>query len=128
MKIKKPLAGIIISFLLLVPFRLPVSVLLIKFFNYVAQIEGTQLTFDILEANIVMTKIIYNIIFGTLFVYNIEMFSRKLLGRKATSTTSYAREQDESFYYWTILATILTISYLIFDTYWVIELFKIIYT
>jgi len=52
----------IVAFLLLIPFRLPISVLLIKSFDYIAQLEGTRLSLDILSANIVLTKLIYNIV------------------------------------------------------------------
>lgn len=113
---KKKLSLSILSFLLLVPFRLPISVLLIKLFNSIAQLEGTKLSLEILRANVLCTKIIYNLFFSAIMVYSIEIMSRDIKGRKS----------NEPLYWWTATLIALLFVYNCFDGYWIVELFNLI--
>ena len=115
----KKITIILISFLLLIPFRLPVSVILIRTFNYIAQIEGTLLPIDILRANVMVSKITYNIIFSSIAVYNVEMFIRNLKGRKEIDEYG-DNVMAYSITYW--IGALLFI-YLIFDSVWTYDLF-----
>ena len=117
MKAKKELIWVIVAFLLLIPFRLPISVILIRLFNDIAQLEGTKLSFEILQANVVLTKIVYNLVFSSIFIYNIEHLSRKLMGKKP-----YA-----DVYISTAIIGFIMFIYSCFDAYWISELFKFIH-
>ncbi len=115
-KSKTKLFIAIFSFLLLIPFRLPISVLLIDMFNSIAQIGGKEIPLDILRANVTITKIVYNLILSSIMVYNIEHLSRGIMCRKS----------DETFYWWTGILGILLLIYQGFDGYWTTELFNVI--
>lgn len=107
---------IVISFLLLLPFRLPVSVLLISLFNYIAQLGSTvELSHEILRANVIMTKIIYNIVFSVILVINVEKLSKDIKGRGP---------RTELTFWWTAWIIGLLSVYLIFDGYWIYKLFN----
>ena len=55
----------VIWFLLLVPFRLPIGTLLIKLLDYIAQIGNVVLPASILCGNVIVSKIIYNLVFSS---------------------------------------------------------------
>ena len=119
----KKIYTMLIAFMLTIPFRLPISVLLIKLFNYIAQLEGTKITLEILKANVVMTKTIYNVILVSLFVYNLEMLSREI---KKRTPVSGSYNTKEPFYWWSGVIGGLFFFYIIFDGYWTSELFNVI--
>ena len=112
MKINKKLMLLIISFLLLIPFRLPISVLLIKLFNIIAQLEGTTLPKHILLANVTMTKVVYNLVLSVSMVYNIEHLARELMKRKSS----------EGMYWYSAIILAALVGYACFDGYWTVEI------
>ena len=93
--------------------------------------EGTSLSNDILVANVILTKIIYNIALSSLFIYSIEMQSRELKGREARNENDkstmklHNKEQYEpaSMYYWTAVFIAFLFCYLIFDAVWTYDLY-----
>ena len=114
MRVNRKLILVVVSFLLMIPFRLPISVILIKLFNVLAQLEGTSLPTSILLANVTVTKIVYNIVLSTSMVYNIEQLSRNIKKRKSS----------ETMYWWTALILAALIGYVAFDGFWTVELFE----
>ena len=89
----KKLYPSVISFLLLFPFRLPISVLLIILFNSIAQLAGKVVPLDVLAANVVITKLVYNLILGTWFCYSIEKLSIKV--KSKSTMLKYFRKISE---------------------------------
>ena len=59
-------------FILLVPFRLPISVLLIKLFTYIASTTGEILPDDIMAANVCVTKGFYTAIVSFALILSIK--------------------------------------------------------
>ena len=116
---------IILSFLLLIPFRLPITILFIRLLNNIATLEGTAISSDILSANILVTKLIYNLVFSILFIINIEKQSRIIMGRHARS--GYDDRNKEAMYWWTALLIAFWSAYLIFDAYWTFILTELVY-
>lgn len=106
----KKIIILVIAFLLLVPFRLPIGVLFIRLITDIANITG-DLTASILVANVVVTKLIYNIALSVISVYNIEMLSRSIKGRKAIDCSS-----ESGMYWWTGVSLGFYVVYMIFDT------------
>ena len=109
----KKVIFLIVIFLLLVPFRLPIAVLFINLISYIATIAA-DLNDKILVANVIVTKLIYDLVLGIYSVYNIERLTIQLKGRGAYSGSS-GYESDESFYWWTGVIGFLMICYIIFD-------------
>lgn len=114
MKYNKKVVVLIVSFLLLIPFRLPISVLLIKLFNAIAQLEGTELPAKILRANVFMTKLVYNLAVSGWMAFNVEHLIRQINGRK---------HNYQNIYNITILTIIALFIYACFDGYWIYRLF-----
>lgn len=86
--------------------------------------EGTAISDNILVANVLVTKLVYNLTLSILLVYNIEIESRGIFDRKAKSYCSiYKKWKEEPIYYWTGILSILLFSYLIFDGIWTYELY-----
>lgn len=102
--------------MIFVPFRLPVSVLLVKAFDGIAQIAG-ELPVSVLVSNVIVSKAIYDIIIGSLLCYGVEQMSRDIKGRKAISFSS-----DDSVYWWTGLIITFSVIFTGFDIYSVVEL------
>jgi len=101
-----------LSFLLLIPFRLPIGVLFINIVSIIAEVGSNgMISNGILSANVTVTKIIYNLILSSMFVYNIEMLSRSILKRNPRIGSI-----DEFAYYWTIILASLLLCYIIFDS------------
>lgn len=82
--------------------------------------EGTEIAFEILRANVMCTKIIYNLILSILFIYNIEMLSIDIKGRRAIEGS----HNHETVYWWTLVIGIIFATYMCFDGYWTYELFN----
>lgn len=118
---KYKLLVILISFLLLIPFRLPVAVVLIKIFNWVAQLGGTELGYNVLLPNIILTKLVYNIIFSTILIMNVENQIRAYKGRKALDG-----REERPLYVLSVLLIIALFAYTIFDCATVVDIFKVI--
>lgn len=94
-------------FLMLVPFRLPIAVLLINFFNYIALLSPGNISQDILMGNVIITKVIYDLAIGVTLLYNVEMLSRDIREK-------HYRSSDEWFW-WTWLVLIFMVAYTIID-------------
>ena len=120
---KNKITTSILCFLLLIPFRLPISILLIKFFNWIIGITTTEIIPQgILATNVIITKLIYNIAISCIFVYSLETFSRQKFGRKAKikNFNSY----DEMPVYWYIIPIIIIlVGFIIVDGISVYDIF-----
>lgn len=101
------LTKLIIGFLLLFPFRLPISILMIKAFNSIVFLTGEEIPKQVLCTNVIVTKIVYNVVVGAWFVYTIEKLSREKLGRNPNL--------KEPCFYWTFLVSILLVAFTIID-------------
>ena len=106
---KYQIIKIIIVFLLLIPFRLPVGVLFIKLITDIANIGSYNLSDSILVANVIVTKVIYNLTLSIISVYNVEMLSKKIYGRNARAG------MNDDIFWWTVLLCIGFFAYIIFD-------------
>jgi len=127
---KNKLIQTVIAFILLFPFRLPISVLLIKMFNYFASIgTGDLIPSHVLMGNVVVTKIIYNLLFGAWFLYSIEMGSRQKMGRNPNNEKtkySWNPTKDQPMYWWTLVTGILFLGFFGYDIYATTQLFPLI--
>ena len=121
----------IITFLLLVPFRLPIAAGFIKLTTFVANWSGVT-SISIISANVVVTKLIYDIALSAISIYSLEMLSRHIKKRKArTPKSSYERRYDDDetkkmpefdkdynilpVYWWTVASITMWTAYVIFD-------------
>lgn len=118
-KSKWKLVLIVVIFLALVPFRLPISVILINLFDNILNLCSMKLPFNVMQTNIVITKIVYNIVLSSYFVYNIEMLSRKILGRKAYDGTSTPAEM----FFWSVIISFLLFVFIIIDAFAIAEIY-----
>jgi len=116
MKNKLRIASIIIIFLLIVPFRLPIGVLFIDLVTSIAEIAG-NLSNEILVANVIVTKLIYDIALAGLSIYNLERVSISIKGRSAVSI------DDTTIYWWTGASIVFFVSYIIYDAINTYELY-----
>ena len=108
-KNRRKITTLIVSFLLLIPFRLPIGVLFINATTHIAQLMG-NLEHNVLAANVVVTKIIYDLVLSALSVYNLEKLIQQVKGRPALSPTS-----NIPIYWLSILIGILLFAYICFD-------------
>ena len=94
------------TFLLLVPFRLPISVLLINLFNYIATTGTTGLPLEVLRGNVLVTKGVYAFVMAMMFQFNIWdiMVNNMKLG-----------EEHEGVYLTQIIGVCAWIAYIIYD-------------
>lgn len=114
---------LIITFLLLIPFRLPIGVAFIMLTTTIAELAGS-ISDKILAANVVVTKLIYNMILSSISVYNIEMLSISVKGRRAQEGIV---SPSDTIYWWTIVIGIILASYIIFDVLTTYDLFYELY-
>lgn len=98
---------------MLIPFRLPISVLFIKLMTSIASLAGS-LPYEVLLVNVIITKVIYDCILATIIIYNIEHLSRDLLGRRAQENP-YETTREVPMYYWTVLIGLAIMVYIGFD-------------
>lgn len=116
----------LIAFLLLIPLRLPISILFIYFFEWIIGITTSEnIPKDILATNIIVTKLIYNIALSSLFLYSIEMFSRDKLGRKARLTNYSGRPEEQLIYWWIAPIGIILFAFIIIDSISIYNIFFI---
>lgn len=122
---KNKIFVLIAGFLLLIPFSLPVSILIVDALNALASLGGKEVPQYILIANVVVTKAIYNIFLSSIFVYNFEMFSRQFLGRKPRiKKSAYSNEyDDEPFFWWTSICGVLLFIFVIVDVISIVKIF-----
>lgn len=98
---------LLVCFLLLVPFRLPISILMIQFFNSILEkTTSVPIPVDVMATNVILTKTVYNLAISCVFVYNIEMLSRQHLKRKP---------DNESFFYWTFFIALIMVIFIGID-------------
>lgn len=103
----------LVSFLLLVPFRLPISVLLIKALNWTATIGSFDLPLSILCGNVMVSKFIYDAVFSVLFI----------IGCRNLAHKKWSDPGSEAVGGVTCAMVILTGSYLFYDMSSTYELF-----
>lgn len=61
---KRKLIRTVVIFLLLVPFRLTISILLIKLFTFTATVNGENIPLKIVNASVLTSKICYDLTLG----------------------------------------------------------------
>jgi hypothetical protein len=107
----------IAAFMLFIPFRLPISVLLIKLFNYTASVGSKSLPIEVLTTNVMITKLIYNLILGAYFCYGIEFLSRDLLGRASIINrgTCIEKPNENGVFWWTGICIALSVVFIALD-------------
>lgn len=115
-KINNKAIGIIVM-LLLLPFRLPINVLIIKIITYTSSIGIKLVPIDMLAMNVAITKGIYNALLSALLLSSIiEYIIDKL----------QPENKDDVKAPVIVLGVCLLSSYLIYDCISVYELTKII--
>lgn len=124
---KNKITTSLIVFLLLIPLRLPISILFIHFFQWLIGMTTKEVIPDgILATNVIVTKLVYNIALSAFFIYTIEVFSREKYGRKARMYDSIYKKYDDSIMYWWIVPIgILLLSFIIIDAISVYDIFFI---
>lgn len=115
MRNKRRVIILITSFLLMIPFRLPISVLFIWLITDIANIAG-NLPDGILAANVVVTKIIYDL---ALAVFSIRAIFN--LGVKY-----FKKDDGDAFPLLVILPGFMYVGYIIFDAWTTYDLFFVL--
>jgi hypothetical protein len=111
---KNKLTVTLLVFLLLVPLRLPVSILFIRFFKWVlGETTSMPLPVDVVATNVIVTKIVYNLALSSVFLYNIEMISRQQLGRKPGMLTR--SDIPDPFYWWCVPIAVMLLVFVVMD-------------
>lgn len=106
----------IVVFLLLVPFRLPIGVLFITLVTHIANMTG-NLSHGILVSNVIVTKIIYDIVLCWVSVFNAEIIIRGIFNEE---------NQENIVHLYTILIAIAYIVYIIFDAVTTYDLYYVL--
>ena len=122
MEHKSKLIFLVISFLLLIPFRLPIAVLFINLITWIAELAA-ELNDSILVANIIVTKLIYDLAIASLSIYNVEGLIRGIRGRPSENIDYRGNVEIQMFYWQSIAVIISLICYIIFDCVTTYELF-----
>lgn len=124
---KNKLTITLVAFLLLIPLRLPVSILFIHFFEWILGITTKEIIpKDVLATNIIVSKFVYNIAISALFLVNLEMFSREKMGRKAKMFDSYKKQfVYQACYWWVVPIGMLLFAFIIIDAISVYNIFFI---
>lgn len=122
MKSKNKLFVALGIFLVLIPLRLPISILLVNLFNYIVAETTETVPISIIATNVIITKIIYNIALSSWFIYTIEILSRNYYGRKA-NVKGKDSLVDIGCYWWTPLIAIALLLFIIVDAISVYSVF-----
>lgn len=113
---KRKLIKVSIAFLMLVPFRLTISVLLLKLFTLTATIGTENLPNEIILASVITSKICYDLFVGIYLLITLYSIYDKI------GTNKYDNQED-----WVIPATIMSsfavIAFIISDIYLTNKLF-----
>lgn len=142
MKTKKLLILVII-FLALIPFRLPISVALIKLFTWINVSTSGTIPINILVTNVIVTKGVYNVVMAVMFCINVEKISRLVKGIKGkmyertVDSYEYYRREGEIFeekfiekefpvFWWTGVIIALMSIYTIADCTWTYQIAEFI--
>ena len=119
---KKRLIKTVIAFLLLVPFRLTISVVLISLFTWTATIHGKSVPNEVISASVLTSKICYDLFVGVwlcVTTFNIYL--------SLATTAEKDRYGDLIVKEWYLPATIFTcagvIAFIASDIYLTNELF-----
>lgn len=121
---KNKLTTSILLFLILIPFRLPVSILFIYFFQWVIGVTTNEvIPQGILATNVIVSKVVYNVAIASWFLYTIEIYSREKFGRKATHEDYLERAIESPVYWWVVPIGILLLAFVIIDGISVYEIF-----
>ena len=83
------------TFLLLVPFRLPISVLLINTFNYLAMLGGGEIPVEVLRGNVVVSKLVYAVTFSIIFIVKLRSVIRDMPHFVESKRDTYYYENDK---------------------------------
>ena len=107
---------LVVVFLLFVPFRLPIGVLFIELVTAIANSTG-KLSHGILVSNVVVTKIIYDLAFSAISLFNL---NKLILEIRPTyiAQTGWDKGNDvasEGIQFETGWGILLLIAYTIFD-------------
>lgn len=122
LKLKTWVFGVV-NFMLLFPFRLPISVALIHFFTWSASLAGDKIPDNIMAANVAISKLVYDIIFGAWFIYSVEKLFRQIFGRMASEGMHISSDPKVRVYVYTVIIGILMCAYVIYDCAATTELF-----
>ena len=115
LKINKKLAWLSILFLLIMPFRLPISVGFIKITVHITNSVGSIAEW-VTFSNVLITKIVYDFIIAAFFVYYFELLSVDIMGRRA------GNGNKKCPYWWTYVIAVLWFIYIIYDVLGTYEL------
>ena len=118
---------LLIAFLLMIPFRLPMSIWLVNALNWVstAGVNGDVPT-SVLWRNLIVTKLVYNLFIGFMFCYNIEKLSLDILKKGYDEHDLRRRKERGEIYWWTVLFIVATVVYIGFDLYATGEIFDFV--
>ena len=94
-------------------------------FNGSAELLG-EIPREVLIPNIVVSKIIYNLIISTYFIYGVEHLSRDVLGRNPFDSVNEI-EMPKSVFYWTGILIVLSCIFISFDIYSTLTLLNLTY-
>ena len=108
---KNKITKLIVIFLLLIPFRLPISVLFIRGLNAIVHLTDAYVPKETLATNVIITKLIYNLALSVWFLYTIETTSRAMFGRKAKD--SYG---EQAVYWWVVPIGIILDAFMVVDS------------
>lgn len=115
LKINKKLIWLSILFMLILPFRLPISVWFISITTSISESVGNVAGWVIIS-NVLITKIAYDFMIAAFFVYYVESLSVDIMGKRAMNDGS------EYSYWWTYLTAVLWFIYIIYDVMGTYEL------
>lgn len=120
---KNKLIKLLIGFLLIFPFRLPISVLMILGFDGILDIINQPLPKDVICTNVITTKVVYNIALGSWMVYLLEKYSIELMGRKSKGSRMHIAGENPPFFWWTVIFAMLLITFTIIDAVSIYNIF-----
>ncbi len=123
---KNKITKLIVIFLLLIPFRLPISVLFVRALNAIVHLTDANVPKETLATNVIITKLMYNLVLSIFFLYTVEKISREALGRKAQIDGGYSvnyKKVDYSFYWWIVPIGIILLAFIIVDSIAVYSVF-----
>lgn len=123
-KIKKiitnPITIIITIIIILVFMRVPTSIFLVEKFKILFLNSNlTRLSVEHFKADIVILKILYDLLLGSFLIFNIEKMFRNIFGRKARDEYN-----DVSLYIYTLMSIILIVLFIIMDIVTLTHLIK----
>lgn len=122
---KGKLSKTVISFLLLVPFRLTISVVLIKLFTWTSTVNGEDVPLHVVNASVLTSKICYDLAVSIWLLTSMQKVYKGL-------NKSYQKDLkknnwepvDNYWWWWAMIATTIAVAIFIgSDIYLTSELF-----